>query len=86
MDICACILDRLISEELSLSHIVMLANLNHRAAKGYLREMVADGLIRPNKSKFVVYSITEEGVRWLKHYKTLKRGGRGKNKEGTDFQ
>jgi predicted transcriptional regulator len=79
MDIWASILDHLISQDASASRIVSSANLNRGAAKERLKELIDEELIRTKQSRIVVYSITEEGVKWLKRYKSL----RGKHSEKT---
>jgi hypothetical protein len=49
--------------------------------------MVADGLVKATKEpkKPTTYSATQEGIRWLRDYKSLRdRGGLGKHDKKPD--
>jgi predicted transcriptional regulator len=70
-DLWGSILDFLIYDEATLSRIVVLANLNRAAARRHLDKMVEEKLVKIKQSRFKVYSITDEGVNWLKRYKSL---------------
>jgi predicted transcriptional regulator len=60
-----------LNEAASLNGIVIAAKLNRNNAKKHLRKLEAAKLIRANQSKFVKYSITKDGISWLKRYKSL---------------
>ena len=60
-------------DEASLNGIVIAAKLNRNNAKKHLGKLEAAKLIRANRSKFVMYSITKDGISWLKRYKALAK-------------
>jgi predicted transcriptional regulator len=78
LDIWAIILDFLITEEATLSKIVYSLKLNRAAANGYLQAMTTAGLIQMKQSRFVTYSITDSGVKWLKRYRGLVKDAHDK--------
>lgn len=72
IDIRASILQFLNSgDEAALSSIVVYVNLNRARTKIYLEVLLSKGLVRTKQYRFLKYSITEDGVKWLKHYRIV---------------
>ena len=87
MDIWASILECLISGKATMNKIRISANLNQKGAEKHLKEMIARGLIQRNRERFVNYSISVEGIRWLKIYRSLTNNESRKAYElRVDFQ
>ncbi len=87
MEIWASILDCLISEEASMNRVKISANVNQRTAKENLDELISRRLVQTSQSKFVYYSITEDGIKWVKIYRSLmKNESRKANELQVDFQ
>jgi DNA-binding IclR family transcriptional regulator len=80
-------LDLLVAEDSTLTNLVNALRMKRKDAREHLQAMEAQGLVTQNPNKFVTYSITEEGVRWLKRYKGLTKKRRSKDDDTrTDFQ
>jgi predicted transcriptional regulator len=92
MDMQASILDCLVVDRASLNRIMIEANLNRISARVHLTRMASERLIHVTDGpyKWPVYSISEKGIRWLKHYKSLLNEGglnhQTRGRESSDFQ
>jgi predicted transcriptional regulator len=84
-DIWASILAILITEDSTLSAIVIAGRLNRERARRHRGELVKEGLIRADHRKFDEYSITEHGVQWLKRYEGLAGAQISNNRSNLDF-
>jgi predicted transcriptional regulator len=85
-DIWALILDLLVEDDATLNGIVTSTKLNRQSVKHHLEDMVSLHLVQANHStRFVTYSITKEGVRWIKGYKGIAMNPSGKADNRTDF-
>jgi len=91
MAIDASVLECLVAESRSISKIMFLARLHRHAANLHVKRLLSAGLIQMDvKSKrYPLYSATEKGIKWLKHYKSLvDEGGyhgRDGRRNGMDF-
>jgi len=86
-DIWAAILDLLVNGDETLNGIVTSTRLNHKSAKHHLEDMDSLRLIKiVSSAKFLRYSITNEGKRWIKQYKEMGINPSGKEDNRTDFQ
>jgi predicted transcriptional regulator len=70
-DIWASILDSLIKEDTTLNAIADSTKLNWATAKKHVEKLAERRLIKVYQSKFVTYSITKDGIAWLRHYKSM---------------
>jgi predicted transcriptional regulator len=74
LDINASILDFLIVTDATLSGITSSVKLNRNRAKEYVKGLINQGFVRQKQLRFVTYSVTEEGISWLKLYRSLVGG------------
>jgi predicted transcriptional regulator len=72
-DIWEAILRFLASEDATRSKLVAISGLNWYRLTTHLQAMMAEGLVQCSSSEFEIYSITEDGVKWLKRYEGLRR-------------
>ena len=79
-------LDLLVDEDLTLTNFVNALGMKRKDSREHLRTMEAQGLVTQKRNKFVKYSITEEGVKWLKRYKPLTKRRSKDDDTWTDFQ
>lgn len=84
-DIWAAILDLLVDSNSTLTNIVISVRIKRKWAKRYLDRMVAEGLVEATKGDFTEYTITNDGLGWLKKYKSLFKAQRTQRNSGSDF-
>jgi predicted transcriptional regulator len=82
-EIWASILTLLVEDEATLNRIVFLANLNRATARQRLDELISSDLIHMKRNGFKKYSVTIEGVRWLKRNNCIARTGASDDKKDT---
>ncbi len=84
-EIWASILDLLVEDNSTLTNIVISVRLKRKRAKRYLDSLIAEGLIEAKKGDFNEYTITKDGLVWLKSFKSLFKARRTHNGRGSDF-
>ena len=80
LDIWAAILDALVAGDATLNRLVVAGNLNRTSAREYVQQLVSEGLIQTKHERFLKYSITNDGIRWLKTYRGLVSRGEDRRK------
>jgi predicted transcriptional regulator len=87
LDIDASILGLLVATEATLNGITISVKLNRHAAREHLKALVNQGFVRQKQLRFVTYSVTEEGISWLRLYRSLaRRMGKEADTDRPDFE